>query len=276
MTPGSAAPRPSRASGRRRRGALLPTVIAVVILIAAFVGFTQVYTNVLWYSQLGFLRVFVTRNAVMIGLFVVAALLVAGAMFVSLWLAYRTRPRDATNLTDSMRKYQQALDPVRRIVMIAVPAIFGLFAASTAATQWKTVVLFFTQEPFGQTDPQFDLDLGFYMFTLPFLRFVIGFLVTALLLAGVAGLLMHYVYGGIRLHERGIDSTRAARVQQQQVPHRRVMHGVECAWSRQDRPPVGEQVPRPPAEEQPRQYRDGQPAQPRPRRAQHHDRQSDQ
>ncbi len=36
---------------------------------------------------------------------------------------------------------------------------------------------------------------------------------TALLLAGVAGLLMHYVYGGIRLHERGIDSTRAARVQ---------------------------------------------------------------
>lgn len=187
-------------------------MIAVVILIAAFVGFTQVYTNVLWYNQLGFLRVFITRNAVMIGLFVVAALLVAGLMFVSLWLAHRTRPRNTTNLTDSMRRYQQALDPVRRIVMIAVPAIFGLFAASTAATQWKTVVLFFTQEPFGQTDPQFHLDLGFYVFTLPFLRFVIGFLVTALLLAGVAGLLMHYVYGGIRLHERGIDSTRAARV----------------------------------------------------------------
>ena len=214
MTAGSAAPRPSSTSsgGRRKRGALIPTVIAVVILIAAFVGFTQVYTNVLWYNQLGFLRVFVTRNAMTIGLFVVAALLVAGAMFVSLWIAYRTRPRNAANITDSMRKYQQALDPVRKVVMIAVPAIFGLFAASTAATQWKTVVLFFTQEPFGQTDPQFDLDLGFYVFTMPFLRFVLGFLVTALLLAGVAGLLMHYVYGGIRLHERGIDSTRAARV----------------------------------------------------------------
>ncbi|WP_344224178.1 UPF0182 family protein [Kocuria atrinae] len=216
MTAGSAAPRPSSTSsgGRRKRGALIPTVIAVVVLIAAFVGFTQVYTNILWYDQLGYLRVFVTQNLTVIGLFIVSALIVAGLMFLSLWLAYRSRPKQgAAQATDTMRKYQQALDPVRKIVMIAVPLIFGLFAASTIATQWQTVALFFNQEPFGQTDPQFNMDLSFYVFTLPFLRLVLGFLVTALLLAGVAGLLMHYVYGGIRLHERGIDSTRAARVQ---------------------------------------------------------------
>nr|WP_314315966.1 UPF0182 family protein [Kocuria rhizophila] len=213
MTAGSTSPRPSArsASGRPKRGALLPTVIAVVVLIALFVGFTQVYTNILWFEQLGYLQVFITRNLAVIGLFVAAALIVAALMFLSLWLAHRHRPRGG-EVTDTMRKYQQALDPVRKVVMVAVPLIFGLFAASTVATQWQTVMLFFNQEPFGQTDPQFSMDLGFYVFTLPFLRLLIGFLVTALLLAGVAGLLMHYVYGGIRIHERGITTTRAARV----------------------------------------------------------------
>ncbi|WP_330447016.1 UPF0182 family protein [Kocuria rhizophila] len=213
MTAGSTSPRPSArsASGRPKRGALLPTVIAVVVLIALFVGFTQVYTNILWFEQLGYLRVFITRNLAVIGLFVAAALIVAALMFLSLWLAHRHRPRGG-EVTDTMRKYQQALDPVRKVVMVAVPLIFGLFAASTVATQWQTVMLFFNQEPFSQTDPQFSMDLGFYVFTLPFLRLLIGFLVTALLLAGVAGLLMHYVYGGIRIHERGITTTRAARV----------------------------------------------------------------
>ncbi|RLY94592.1 UPF0182 family protein [Kocuria tytonicola] len=214
MTAGSTSPRPSSrsAQGRPKRGALLPTVIAVVVLIALFVGFTQVYTDVLWFEQLGYLRVFVTRNLSVIALFVVSALIVAALMFLSMWLAHRSRPRDGA-VSDTMAKYQQALDPVRKVVMAAVPIIFGLFAASTVASQWKTVLLFFNQEPFGQTDPQFHLDLGFYVFTLPFLRLVIGFLVTALLLAGVAGLLMHYVYGGIRIHERGLTTTRSARVQ---------------------------------------------------------------
>ena len=214
MTAGSTSPRPSSrsAKGRPKRGALLPTVIAVVVLIALFVGFTQVYTDVLWFEQLGYLRVFVTRNLSVIALFVVSALIVAALMFLSMWLAHRSRPRDGA-VSDTMAKYQQALDPVRKVVMPAVPIIFGLFTASTVASQWKTVLLFFNQEPFGQTDPQFHLDLGFYVFTLPFLRLLIGFLVTALLLAGVAGLLVHYVYGGIRIHERGLTTTRAARVQ---------------------------------------------------------------
>lgn len=214
MTAGSTSPRPSSgsAAGRKKHGALLPTVIAVVVLIALFVGFTQVYTNILWFEQLGYLRVFVTRNLAMIGLFIISAVIVATLMFLSLWLAYRNRPRDTGQVSDNMQKYQQALDPVRKIVMVAVPVIFGLFAASTITSQWQTVLLFLNQEPFGQTDPQFDLDLGFYVFTLPFLRLLIGFLVTALLLAGVAGLLMHYVYGGIRIHERGIATTRSSRV----------------------------------------------------------------
>ncbi|OLT06806.1 hypothetical protein BJF77_15240 [Kocuria sp. CNJ-770] len=216
MTAGPTAPRPPRqqpAGQRRKRGALWPTVVIVLVLVAAFVGLTQLYTDVLWYDHLGYLSVFFTENATKIAIFVVSAVLVAALMFASLFLAYRSRPITAESIVDdNLRRYQEALEPVRKIVMIVVPVLFGLFAASTAMTQWDTVLLFLNQEPFGQEDPQFGLDLGFYVFTLPFLRFLIGFLVSAVLLAGVAGILMHYVYGGIRITERGLSTTRASRV----------------------------------------------------------------
>ncbi|WP_426118685.1 UPF0182 family protein [Kocuria sp. LHG3120] len=216
MTAGPTAPRPPRqqpAGQRRKRGALWPTVVVVLVLVAAFVGLTQLYTDVLWYDQLGYLSVFVTENVTKIVIFVVAAVLVAALMFASLFLAYRSRPITAESIVDdNLRRYQEALEPVRKIVIVVVPVLFGLFAASTAMTQWDTVLLFLNQEPFGQEDPQFGLDIGFYVFTLPFLRFLIGFLVSAILLAGVAGILMHYVYGGIRITERGLSTTRASRV----------------------------------------------------------------
>ena len=129
-------------------------------------------------------------------------------------MAYRSRPITAADATDdNLRRYQQAFEPVRRIAMIAVPVLFGLFTASTIASQWETVLLFFHQVPFGQDDPEFGMDLAFWVFTLPFLQLLIGFLTSTLLLCGIAALLVHYLYGAIRLSERGLSFSRAARVQ---------------------------------------------------------------
>ena len=147
----------------------------MVALIAAFVAFTQVYTEILWFDQLGYLNVFATQNIARAGLFVVAAALVAALLWISMRVAYRSRPITAADATDdNLRRYQQAFEPVRRIAMIAVPVLFGLFTASTIASQWETVLLFFHQVPFGQDDPEFGMDLAFWVFTLPFLQLLIG------------------------------------------------------------------------------------------------------
>ncbi len=79
----------------------------------------------------------------------------------------------------------------------------GMFAGTTAQGAWETVLLFINQEPFGATDPEFGLDYGFFVFTLPFLGFLNGFLISAVLVAGIAGILCHYLYGGIRIEQSG-------------------------------------------------------------------------
>ena len=49
------------------------------------------------------------------------------------------------------------------------------------------------------------------MFTLPWLRFVLGFLTMMLIMALIAAAFTHYVYGGLQLQARGEKTTRAAR-----------------------------------------------------------------
>jgi uncharacterized protein len=193
---------------------LTPTLIVVALVVVGFIFFANVWTDVLWYQQLGFFEVFLTENLAKIAIFVAGFVLMFVAMFYAIRIAYHARPVYApdSEIRDNLNRYQAQLEPVRRVVMIGLPILFGLFAGSAAASQWQKVLLFFNQEPFGQNDPLFNLDISFYLMTLPFLGFVTGFLISVAIVAGIAGILTHYLYGSIRIMERGIFTSRAAQI----------------------------------------------------------------
>lgn len=197
-----------------KRGALTPTLIVVALVVVGFIFFANVWTDVLWYQQLGFFEVFLTENLARISIFVTGFAIMFAAVFYAIRIAYHARPVYApdSEIRDNLNRYQAQLEPVRRVVMIGLPVLFGLFAGSAASSQWQKVVLFFNQEPFGQNDPEFGLDIGFYLMTLPFLGFIVGFLISVAVVAGIAGILTHYLYGSIRIMERGIFTSRAAQI----------------------------------------------------------------
>ena len=179
-----------------------------------FIFFANVWTDVLWYQQLGYFEVFLTENLSRILIFLAGFALMFVAVFFAIRIAYRARPVYApdSEMRDNLNRYQAQLEPVRRVVMVGLPILFGLFAGSAAASQWQKVLLFFNQEPFGQQDPLFGLDISFYVMTLPFLGFITGFLISVVVVAGIAGILTHYLYGSIRLMERGVFTSRAAQI----------------------------------------------------------------
>ena len=53
----------------------------------------------------------------------------------------------------------------------------GLLAGLAVASAWSVVLRMIYQTPFGITDPVFSRDIGFYVFTLPGLAGLLGFLV---------------------------------------------------------------------------------------------------
>ncbi|MDR3359473.1 MAG: UPF0182 family protein, partial [Bifidobacteriaceae bacterium] len=199
-----------------RRSPIAWTVGILVVLALALFAASQVWTEVLWFNQLGFLKVFTTQWVARIVLFLAGLAVMGGAVWLAMWLAYRSRPVYAST-SDSdqvLNRYRDQFEPVRRPALVVVPLALGLFAGGNAAAQWETVLLAFNSTSFGQEDPQFHLDVSFYVFELPAIRFAVGFLMAVALVALVAIAAMQYLYGGIRAAASpGGKLSKAARIQ---------------------------------------------------------------
>jgi len=196
--------RPTRIRMRRRS----PLAVTLAVLVAVFVLvmiLAQVWTEVLWYQQTGFFQVLRNEWATRAILFVLGFLLMAGATGFALRLAYRSRPVYPPSSPEqaTLDRYREQIEPLRRLAMTAGPVILGIFAGAAASSQWTDVLLFLNRVPFGKTDPQFGIDLSFFVFTLPVLRFIASFLMATTVLAVIGSLATHYLYGGIRITTEG-------------------------------------------------------------------------
>ena len=198
----------------RRRGALLPTLLVLGVLVVLVVIATRVWVDLLWFQSVGFSDVFTTTLWVRALLFLIGALLAGGSIALSLSLGYRTRPVYAPVSLEqaSLDRYREQVEPLRRLATIVIPIAVGLIAGATASQSWKVFLLWRNRTPFGVEDPQFGIDIGFFVFTLPFLRFVLSLLVACVVLSAIAAFLTHYLYGGLRLQGEGNRTTTAARV----------------------------------------------------------------
>lgn len=210
----SASPaRPAATAPRGRRPSpLLITVLIVGAIIGAFVLFSGFYADVLWFDQLGFLQVLQTRWLSMAVMFLIGFLAMAVPLALAIQIAFRSRPVYA-QLNSQLDRYQELVEPLRKVGMWAVPIVLGLFAGVAAASQWETAQLWLHRRPFGEVDPQFGLDIGYYIFELPFLMQILSFATTVLFICGAATLATAYLYGAIRITGREVRISRSARIQ---------------------------------------------------------------
>ncbi|MDR3107589.1 MAG: UPF0182 family protein, partial [Bifidobacteriaceae bacterium] len=159
------------------RSPLAWTVFILLALALALLAASRLWTEVLWFSQLGYLNVFTTQWITRVTLFVTGAVVMGLIVWLSMWIAYRARPIYVPD-SDSdqvISRYRAQFEPVRRPALIVVPALIGLFAGGNAANQWENVLQFLNSAEFGQKDPQWNLDLSFYVFQLPTIRFIVSF-----------------------------------------------------------------------------------------------------
>ena len=194
-----------------------PVRIALLILAflaVALVATTGFYTDLLWFQQLGYESIFTTQLFTQVGLFAAGALLYGTSTWFSLFLAYRSRPIYARGGENQVfAQYREMVDGLRKLALVAIPAVLALIAGSIAAPNWQLTLAWLNRSYTGVVDPQFGLDTGFYLFDLPFLTQLSGFVSGALLLSTVLGAFVHLIYGNIRFAGRGARVTPAARVQ---------------------------------------------------------------
>ncbi|WP_104126085.1 UPF0182 family protein [Cryobacterium sp. Y57] len=202
----------SSSTSIRSRTPLVITAASIAGLVILFFIFAGLYTDVLWFAQLGFLNVLTTQWIANVVLFLIGFVAMSVPVFVSIQLAYRLRTMYA-KLNSQLVRYQEVIEPLRRLAMYAIPALLGLFAGIAAATQWKMILMWLNRTPVGTTDPQFGFDIAFYLFDLPFYQSVLGFVSAVVLISALVALATSYLYGSIRLIGREVLLSKAARVQ---------------------------------------------------------------
>jgi len=184
-------------------------------LAGALVALSGFYVDWLWFKSVGFTDVWSTVLLTKAALFVAAGLLTSLIISLNIYLAFRRRPFYVpTSIeADNLERYRATIDPIRKLFFAGIALVLFYFGGSSATTLWGSWLLFKNATPFGVKDPQFGMDISFFAFRLPFFQTLIGWAISTLILATIASVAVHYIYGGIRPQVREDRTTVAARVQ---------------------------------------------------------------
>ena len=198
----------------RRRWIL---VLFGVIVLLAVIGprLAAFYTDILWFQSVGFADRFFDLLYTRFGLGIVSGLLMAVLVGTNLFLAKRLEPdfRIPSEAEEIVERYRIALGPFAKPIILAVSIGVGLIAGSALVSEWRTYLLWANGDSFGIDDPHFGIDLGFFVFDLPFWTMVNGWLFGAIAVTIVMTAGAHYIFGGIRPQAPGQKITAPANVQ---------------------------------------------------------------
>ena len=200
---------------KARRGPLPITVGILVAIGVALVSMSGFYADWLWFKSVNFTSVWSTVLVTKVVLFVAAGLITAALILLNIIIAYKRRPLyvPMTIEADNLERYRAQIEPIKRWVVLGLAVALFYFAGTSGSMLWSTWLLFKNSTPFGATDPQFNMDISFFVFRLPFWQTLIGWAISTLVLAIISSSVVHYLYGGIRLQVREDRTTVAARVQ---------------------------------------------------------------
>ena len=158
-----------------------------------------------WFTAIGYWEVFWTIFRTRTSLFLAVLVTTASFVFVNGWLASRLPDQVAPGrflelTTASVRLAAPDLQELARrhlsLLVLGAAAALGTLLAVVEMANWDVLLRFLFQVPYGQSDPVFGKDIGFYLFSLPaYVALKNWMLLTIILAARCAG--VYWVRGDI-------------------------------------------------------------------------------
>ncbi len=192
-----------------------PVVLLVLLLVGLglVVQLVPLYTDWLWFQEVGYTQVFLTTLSLRGTLFSVMALAVVAVLFANATIAMRTSAPDVYwELEDQLGLPGRAvIDPLIRRFMPPVLAVVALVSGLRASAHWDVIFGYLNRVPFGVVDPLFKIDLQFFVFVLPFWRLLHGWTTALTVGTIVLALAVYVLQRSLVLTTRGPRLAAAAR-----------------------------------------------------------------
>ena len=171
-------------------------LVGVVFLLVVFNTLRGVYTDWLWFNSLGFLDVFRTILWTRAWLFITGAVVFGVMITVTVVLAQRHARGEST-----LPLPPETLYWLNRLTVLAIvlgSVLVSLAFGSTLSGQWELVLRLINSTSFGVTDPVFQNDVSFYVFSLPILNLAQSWLLGAFIVLLLATTGVYIAYFALR------------------------------------------------------------------------------
>lgn len=186
-------------------------VFALILLQKAFI----MYTDYLWYQSLGQAAVFSTilSSRFLLGIIIGAAFF--AWLYFNLRMARRPLPGDLTligkRLLPNEERAQIEMYADKALLIFAITG--AVMAGLVASGKWREWQQFQHMVSFGQTEPIFGKDAGFYVFKLPFISYLWQSMFYAVVITIVTTTLVHVYQEAVRLVGNTVHAIPRARMQ---------------------------------------------------------------
>ncbi|MDI7248338.1 MAG: UPF0182 family protein [Bacillota bacterium] len=193
---------------RRYLGLIAAAVI--VVLITSFRAVATLFTDVLWFREIGYLQAFWVPIASRAVLGVTVAAVFFAFSYANLRLAGRSLGR-FSSLFQPLSIPVQLTERRARFVFLLVSAVLAVLAGLGSSSYWMVVQQFLHRASGGARDPLFGLNVGFYLFSLPFYRFAYSILMTLIVLTTVSVAAIYVLTRSLALRGTRVIGTSFAK-----------------------------------------------------------------
>jgi len=181
--------------------------IVLAIIFAIFLSaksLSAFFVNVLWFDSLNRTDVYwgILRSKAELGL--LFSFILALAFWVNIFITDRLAPATLPNTPQDLAigRVRDITSKRKGLVRLVVSIVFGLMIGLPMSSHWEEWVLFRNHQSFSIDDAQFNTDVGFYMFRLPFLESVVSWAFGALIMVVLITLVSHFLNGSIRPQDK--------------------------------------------------------------------------
>jgi uncharacterized membrane protein (UPF0182 family) len=187
-------------------------VVAIALVVAAFILLSilsNFYIDILWYREVHLSPIFWTRIWAQAGLASAFFVTFFALLLANLYVTRRLVPRVValTPEQEIVERFRENVEPYLRWAIPVGAAVLSLFVGLAASGHWQEFLLWRSSGgiAFGNPEPIFHRDPAFYVFTLPWLKYLQGWLFGSLVGVTVIVGIGHFLQGGIRPQAVGLS-----------------------------------------------------------------------
>ncbi len=164
---------------------LLHTIILIIlILIGILVGVSFIFADLFWFNAVGYADIYVTIVLTSIGL---------GALFAVMFFFFALLNIKIAKRFSISKSDRKSANEKPFIILAFIFAIF----IGMAFTNWEVLLRALNPSVFGVIDPVFGLDIGFYVFSLPFYQLLFSYIISVLVLTMLLSFFFHLTHSDL-------------------------------------------------------------------------------